>query len=153
MKTIDEIRDAFHLIHRVATGQSDRAYMSIPANPECDADLIVGAAIDELGALRADLAKAQARVAELEAKSAAMRAALTALYDSHQGLDDMHSNDLLRESNSTASEAAWAALDGGLGAQALAAVRLAQRALRDPPVWSEHAEALKALDEAFGGGE
>lgn len=65
MKTIEQIRDAFHLIHRVATGQSDRGYMSIPADPERDADLIVAAAIDELEALRAerDALKAQVEAA------------------------------------------------------------------------------------------
>jgi len=51
-KTIDEIREALHRIHRYATGQSDRSYMSIPADPERDADLIVARAIDELAALR-----------------------------------------------------------------------------------------------------
>lgn len=49
---IEEVRESFHLIHRVATGQSDRAYMSIPADPRRDADLIVSAAIDELAAAR-----------------------------------------------------------------------------------------------------
>ena len=54
-KPIDEIRAAFHLIHRVATGQSDRGYMSIPPNPARDADLIVDAAIDELESARVHL--------------------------------------------------------------------------------------------------
>jgi hypothetical protein len=59
MKTIDEIREAFFRVHRYATGRSDRAYMSIPADPERDADLIVCAAIDELGGLREALALAE----------------------------------------------------------------------------------------------
>lgn len=52
MKTIEEIRKALQLIHHVATGQSTRAYMSIPADPNRDADLILSAAIDELEQLR-----------------------------------------------------------------------------------------------------
>jgi hypothetical protein len=51
--TIEEIRKALQLIHRVAIGESDRAYMSIPADPKRDADLILSAAIDELESLRA----------------------------------------------------------------------------------------------------
>lgn len=54
MKTIEEIRAAFQKIHKVASNQSDAAYMSIPADPERDADLIVAAAIDELEKLRAE---------------------------------------------------------------------------------------------------
>ena len=50
--TIEEIHEAFLLMHHVAIGKSDRAYMSIPADPNRDADLIVSAAIDELKALR-----------------------------------------------------------------------------------------------------
>jgi hypothetical protein len=52
-KPIGEIREAFLLVHRVATGVSERSYMSIPADPERDADLIVMAAIDELEQARA----------------------------------------------------------------------------------------------------
>lgn len=50
--SIEEIRKAFQRVHHVATGQSVRAYMSIPADPARDADLIVCAAIDELEELR-----------------------------------------------------------------------------------------------------
>jgi hypothetical protein len=50
--SIDDIREAMHRMHRLATGQSDRAYMSIPADPKRDADLILSAAIDELWTLR-----------------------------------------------------------------------------------------------------
>lgn len=48
----ETLRKALQLIHRVAIGQSDRAYMSIPADPKRDADLLLSAAIDELVELR-----------------------------------------------------------------------------------------------------
>lgn len=51
-KTIEEIRAALFAIHHLAIGKSDRAYMSIPADPDRDADLILLAAIDELEMLR-----------------------------------------------------------------------------------------------------
>lgn len=51
---IDRIKDELLRVHAVATGKSDRAYMSIPADPRRDADLIVMAAIDELAQLRSD---------------------------------------------------------------------------------------------------
>jgi hypothetical protein len=51
---IERIREALQRIHMVACGKSDRAYMSIPADPRRDADLILSAAIDELEALRAE---------------------------------------------------------------------------------------------------
>ncbi len=51
--TIDELRAALLKIHRLATAGSNEPYMSIPPNPERDADLIVMAAIDELASLRA----------------------------------------------------------------------------------------------------
>ena len=47
------LREALERIHRVASGVSDEAYMSIPADPKRDADLLLAAAIDELVALRA----------------------------------------------------------------------------------------------------
>jgi hypothetical protein len=50
---IETITEALGRIHRVATGDSDEAYMSIPANPRQDADLILSAAIRELEQLRA----------------------------------------------------------------------------------------------------
>lgn len=56
--TIEEIRKALQRIHHVAIGQTDRAYMSIPADPKRDADLILGAAIDELETLRSEFSKA-----------------------------------------------------------------------------------------------
>ncbi len=59
MRPIEEIRKAFQLIHHVACGRSDRAYMSIPADPRRDADLIVAAALDELEQLRAKLGRAR----------------------------------------------------------------------------------------------
>lgn len=52
MKPIEEIREAFQRVHRVATGQSREAYMRIPADPRHDADLIVMDAISELERLR-----------------------------------------------------------------------------------------------------
>lgn len=52
MKTIEEIRKAFNSIHRRACGDTNEVYMSIPARPEHDADLILSAAIDELECLR-----------------------------------------------------------------------------------------------------
>ncbi len=46
------LRKALQRIHHVAIGQSDSAYMSIPADPKRDADLLLSAAIDELIDLR-----------------------------------------------------------------------------------------------------
>lgn len=60
MKSIQELRDALHALHSVALGKSDRAYMSIPARPEHDADLILADAIDELERLRHVAGVAQA---------------------------------------------------------------------------------------------
>lgn len=57
MKTIDEIRAAFMRVHHRACGDDREVYMSVPADPERDADLIVTAAIDELAALREALKK------------------------------------------------------------------------------------------------
>lgn len=48
---IDRIRDAFSRAHKMATGVW-APYMSVPADPERDADLILSDAIDELEALR-----------------------------------------------------------------------------------------------------
>lgn len=44
---IETIREALQRIHRAASGRGG-AYMSIPADPRRDADLILAAAIDEL---------------------------------------------------------------------------------------------------------
>ena len=52
MRPIEEISEALLKMHRLATGQSTESYMSIPANPKRDADLILGAAIEELRDLR-----------------------------------------------------------------------------------------------------
>jgi hypothetical protein len=49
---IEKIREALKRMHHKAIGEDDRAYMSIPADPERDADLILSAAIDELELLR-----------------------------------------------------------------------------------------------------
>jgi len=53
---IEKIVEAALLMHKVATGQSDRAYMSVPADPERDADLILFDAIAELKKLRVQVA-------------------------------------------------------------------------------------------------
>lgn len=50
--TEETLRKALQLIHHVAIGESTRAYMSIPADPKRDADLLLSAAIDELVELR-----------------------------------------------------------------------------------------------------
>lgn len=52
--SIETIRDALNRMHRYATWDGP-SYMSIPANPRRDADLILSAAIDELERLRAEL--------------------------------------------------------------------------------------------------
>jgi hypothetical protein len=64
VKTIDEIRDAFLHVHHVAIGTSERSYMSIPADPQRDADLIVMAAIEELKTLRETVAEVRAEVSK-----------------------------------------------------------------------------------------
>lgn len=76
MKTTEQIRAAFMRVHDYAVRDSRSSYMSIPADPSGDADLIVCAAIDELGALRA-------RVRELEA--AAQQALSVVGYALHGG--------------------------------------------------------------------
>ena len=48
MHSIEEIRKAFSKVHKRACGDTDEVYMSIPADPRRDADLIISAAIDEL---------------------------------------------------------------------------------------------------------
>jgi hypothetical protein len=67
LKTIEEIREAALLMHRVATGRSNRSYMSIPADPSRDADLILGVAIDELEELRREKLRLLASLAESRA--------------------------------------------------------------------------------------
>ncbi len=52
MKTIDQIREAMNKMHQRAMGDERAVYMSIPANPDRDADLILDAAITELDVLR-----------------------------------------------------------------------------------------------------
>lgn len=58
---IERIRDAFERVHKIATGEYAH-YMSIPPNPERDADLILTDAIEELATLRARVAELQAEV-------------------------------------------------------------------------------------------
>lgn len=53
------LREALRRIHRRACGDTDRVYMSIPAEPNKDADLILAGAISEL-------IEARARIKELE---------------------------------------------------------------------------------------
>jgi hypothetical protein len=50
--TIEKLREALQRIHHVATTGSG-AYMSIPADPRNDADLLLSAALEELEAYRA----------------------------------------------------------------------------------------------------
>ena len=64
-RPMEEIREAFQRVHRVATGQSREAYMRIPADPKHDADLIVCAAIDELEQTRLALAASREREEKL----------------------------------------------------------------------------------------
>lgn len=70
-KTIAEIRAALKTIHDVALGRSEAAYMSIPADPNRDADLILSAAIDELEELR-EKAPAEEGLAGFEKELAAL---------------------------------------------------------------------------------
>lgn len=103
MKTIDEINEAFQRIHRYATQDGAPAYMSIPADPERDADLILCDAIKELDSLRANQAdmdrvsaelvamaterdKALARCVELEKDAAAVDQAALSATDSAEWL-------------------------------------------------------------------
>lgn len=65
MKTIEEIRAAFDLVYRKAIGETKASFMSIPADPERDADLIVSAAIDELEKLRGFKAYVHQRLDEV----------------------------------------------------------------------------------------
>ena len=60
------ILDALDRTHRRACGQTGIHYMSIPVNPERDADVILSDAIDELGRMRDAEAPLLARIAELE---------------------------------------------------------------------------------------
>lgn len=64
--SIKTIREAFLRIHDVAMGREARAYMSIPADPRRDADLIVSAAIEELERLRAERDRAVAEAVAAE---------------------------------------------------------------------------------------
>lgn len=75
MKTIEEIRAAFLKIHHHATGTKRDSYMSIPADPQRDADLIVDAAIDELAKLRDEVATVRRTTMEKCAELAKKRAA------------------------------------------------------------------------------
>ena len=67
---ISRLHDAFNSIVRRASqgGQwtGTMPFMSIPARPDVDADLIVSSAIDELGALRARVAELESKLAESE---------------------------------------------------------------------------------------
>ena len=51
---IKTLRNALSAMHAVACGDSTRAYMSIPADPKRDADLLLSGALDELERLRAE---------------------------------------------------------------------------------------------------
>lgn len=62
MRPIEEIHAALQRIHAKACDHAAPAYMSVPANPERDADLIVSDAIAELAALRRTLGSARASI-------------------------------------------------------------------------------------------
>lgn len=49
-KALEELEQTFAIVHRVATHQSDAAYMSIPADPKRDADLRHMVAVESLRA-------------------------------------------------------------------------------------------------------
>lgn len=66
MKTIEEIRKALITIHHYAMGKSKSPYMSVPADPNRDADLILSAAIDELEQLRAGNTKLREALAKAQ---------------------------------------------------------------------------------------
>lgn len=53
-----ELRAALRKMHARACGNEGAVYMSVPADPRRDADLLLDAAIDELVALRALLRRA-----------------------------------------------------------------------------------------------
>jgi hypothetical protein len=55
-------REALARLHRVASGQSSEAYMSIPARPDVDADLLLIAALDELEQLRGEVVELRGRL-------------------------------------------------------------------------------------------
>lgn len=74
MRPIEQIDDAFGLLVAHAFGESKRAFASIPARPDHDADLIVAAAIRELAQLRD-------RERELLGQCAALREALRSTYE------------------------------------------------------------------------
>lgn len=64
--SIESLHAALDKIHRRACdGPSAPSYMSVPADPRRDADLMLSLAIDELSALRAEVAKLQAEVERL----------------------------------------------------------------------------------------
>lgn len=64
-KALEELTQTFAIVHRVATHQTDDAYMSIPANPKRDADLRHAAAVE---ALRAHINGEPARLAAAVAR-------------------------------------------------------------------------------------
>lgn len=59
---IDVTRDAFLHIHNYAMRKTDKPYMSIPADPTRDGDLLVMAAIRELEQARTDLPRCLAYI-------------------------------------------------------------------------------------------
>ena len=65
MKTIEEIRKAFLAMHHYATKENAPTYMSVPADRNRDADLILSAAIDELEKLRSEVIAAKADAARV----------------------------------------------------------------------------------------
>lgn len=78
-KALEELEQTFAIVHRVATHQSDAAYMSIPADPKRDADLRHMVAVESL---RAHIDAEPARLAAaLEEQREADALALLALAD------------------------------------------------------------------------
>lgn len=84
---IERIRDAFARAHKIATGGRAH-YMSIPADAERDADLILSDAIDELEAIRnaapALLATVEAQRKEIEALQDHVARTEDALWDRNE---------------------------------------------------------------------
>ena len=98
---IERIRDAFARAHKIATGGRAH-YMSIPADAERDADLILSDAIDELEALR-NAAPALLDAAE---RAQASEAIESALQESRDGWVKLYT-DANAERDALKAEIAW----------------------------------------------
>jgi hypothetical protein len=110
--------EALAKLIRIAKGESREAFMSIPARPTEDADLVLASALAELDALRAELAKAEKWIAltnplhghnvKLKARAEAAEARVAKL------------RVLLRDVRDDSDDGHW--LGGDLYAQVLAAL-------------------------------